>query len=467
MANFSTEFPIDPKNTVEAVLRLACDWITGSPHTKIQELHLQDLPSNSERSVTVGDEQVSLAHANAKDFEIGGMRYVRTDDGLQWTTSIVTLKTADKHLLSLQVICEAMNTAARLPPPKKPYFIRQALSELGGGADGEIPITDKPFRLGEDEASVAAALILGTARNTLPIVYVSAGFRDGHLVDPDELAKFVSGMAHVVVEPSRAFSFKVKGLTEAKNVFGGTVGVYWPNSHARNSYFLDDDTPNSRAVQLEVAKDIRVALSNRRQVTMCTWANLKEAVARNRFEQLKSVESTELQKYVEAFDADLLAKQARIAEVEEDNARLNAEIRRLSVATQSAASGLIQRGTEQDLYQHEIVDIIIDALTDANRAAREGSRRQHVLQDLIKANSRSGVRQALEDDIKALFKTYQDMDARTRNALARLGFDLTEEGKHYKAVFQGDGRYTFSLSKTSSDHRAGKNLASDIKNMLF
>jgi hypothetical protein len=59
------------------------------------------------------------------------------------------------------------------------------------------------------------------------------------------------------------------------------------------------------------------------------------------------------------------------------------------------------------------------------------------------------------------------MDAKTRNALGRLGFDLTDDGKHYKAVFQGDGRYTFSFSKTSSDHRTGKNLASDINNKLF
>jgi hypothetical protein len=146
---------------------------------------------------------------------------------------------------------------------------------------------------------------------------------------------------------------------------------------------------------------------------------------------------------------------------------LTAEIRRLSAVTQSSASGLIQRGVEQDLYQHEIVDIIIDALSDANRVAREGSRRQHVLQDLIKANPALSARQALEDEIKTLFKTYQGMDTKTRNALARMGFDLTEEGKHYKAVYQGDGRYTFSLSKTSSDHRSGKNLASDMNNTLF
>lgn len=281
------------------------------------------------------------------------------------------------------------------------------------------------------------------------------------------MAKFVSGMAHVVVEPSRAFSFKVKTLSGARNVFGGTIGVYWPNSQARNAYFIDDETPNPRAVQLRIAKDIRVALSNRRQVTSCTWSHLKEAVARNRLEQLKAQESTQLQEYVDAFDAEIAAKQARIDEVDQENARLNAEVRRLSAASNSSEQGILRRGKEQDLYQHEIADIVIDALSDASRTAREGSRRLHVLRDLLAENSASGERQQLEEAIKALLKTYRDMDAKTKNALVRLGFDISEDGKHYKAVFQGDGRYTFTLPKTSSDHRAGKNIASDINNSLF
>lgn len=467
MANFSTEFPIDPKNSVAEVMRLACEWITGSPHTKIPEADLQERPENGERSVAVGIERVELAHVQAGDAEIGGLRYERTDEDMAWTTSIVTLKTPDRHLLSLQVLCEALNTAVRLPPPKKPYFIRQALAELGGGADGEIPITDQPFRLSPGEEQVAAALILGTARNTLPIVYVSAGYRDGHLVNPDELAKYVSGMAHVVVEPSRTFSYKVKLLTKSRNVYGGTVGVYWPNSEARRAYFRDDSTPNARALELAVAKDIRVALSNRRQRTNCTWAHLKETVAKRRFEQLKAAGSTELQAYVDAFDADIAAKQARIVDAEHEIARLTAEVRRLSALEQSSEGGVIKQGEEQDLYEHEIRDIVIDALDAASRAARVGSRRQHVLFDLLKANTASGARQRLEDEIKSLFKTYRDMDARTRNALARMGFDLSEDGKHYKAVFQGDGRYTFTIPKTSSDHRAGKNMASDVNNTLF
>lgn len=448
-------------------MHLACKWLVGSPHTEIQAAQVQELPENGERSLSVGNERVELAHARSGDTEIGGLRYERTDAGLAWTTSIATLKTPERHLLSLQVFCEALNTAARLPPPKKPYFIRQALTELGGGTDGDIPITDQPFLLSSGEETVAAALILGTARNTLPIIYVSADFEDNYLVNPIDLAKYVSGMAHVVVEPSRVFSYKLKALTKFRNVYGGAVGVYWPNSEARRAYFHDDSLGNSRALELKIAKDIRVALSNRRQRTNCTWAYLKETVAKQRFDSLKAAGSTELQAYMDAFDAEITAKQTRVVDAEDEIARLTAEVRRLSGLEQSSEGGLIQQGEEQDLYEQEIRDIVIDVVADASRTAREGSRRQHVLLDILKANPPSDTRQRLEGEVKSLLRTYRDMDGKIRGALTKMGFEISEDGKHYKAVFQGDGRYTFSIPKTSSDHRAGKNMASDINNVLF
>jgi len=135
-------------------------------------------------------------------------------------------------------------------------------------------------------------------------------------------------MAHVVVEPSRVFSYKVKLLTKSRNVYGGTVGVYWPNSEARRTYFRDDTTPSTRGLELEIAKDIRVALSNRRQRTNCTWSHLKETVAKLRFDNLKAAGSTELQAYVDAFDAEIAAKQTRVDDAHQEIARLTAETER-------------------------------------------------------------------------------------------------------------------------------------------
>lgn len=465
--NFSTEFPIDSSKSVEDVVRLACQWISGSPHTKISKGELDELPIDAERTITASFEQVTIACANSQDFTIGGLRYVRTETGLEWTTSIISQKTNDRHVLSLQVSCEALNTAVRLPSPKKPYFIRQVIEKLGGGMDGEVPVTDKPFCLAEGEAGIAAALICGFAKNKLPIIYISAGFDGDIFVNPNKLAQYVSGMAHVVVEPSREFSYYLKTLSNSRNVFGGTVGVYWPESDARKSYFVDETMPDPRAILLEIAKDIRLALANRRLRSTCTWAHLQETISRKRLELLRSQGSTALQEYIDAFDAEQAAKDEKLIEAEQDISRLHAEIKRLASANQSSSAGLISPGKEQDLYPDEIRDIAISAMQEALRTTRENSRRHHVLADLLATNQSSRHAEKLQEEIKSLFKTYRDMDAPTRSALIKLGFRISEDGKHYKVVFQGDGRYMFTLPKTSSDHRAGKNVASDINKALF
>ncbi len=155
MANFSAEFPIDTKNTVNDVLNLACTWITGSPHTNFTKSDIGEMPEEGEKTISINDNQIVIAKSKSDNSEIAGLKYTRTENQLQWTTSIVSLKNCDKHHLSIEVVCKALNTIARLPPPKKPYFIWQALNALGGGSDGEIPVSQKPFNLNEDEASIA------------------------------------------------------------------------------------------------------------------------------------------------------------------------------------------------------------------------------------------------------------------------------------------------------------------------
>lgn len=54
-----------------------------------------------------------------------------------------------------------------------------------------------------------------------------------------------------------------------------------------------------------------------------------------------------------------------------------------------------------------------------------------------------------------------------RRELEKLGFDITEEGKHYKLFYYGDHRYFFTLAKTPSDWRAGKNNFSQMTKVLY
>ena len=58
------------------------------------------------------------------------------------------------------------------------------------------------------------------------------------------------------------------------------------------------------------------------------------------------------------------------------------------------------------------------------------------------------------------------INASSKAILKDLGFTLEEDGgSHYKLIFH-EPRYMFTVSKTPSDHREGKNLYSDICKVL-
>src|SRR6185312_7796230 len=165
MLNFSTEIPVDPRNSIDDVLALAIEWASGSPHAKISADALRGFSKDTENHYTFegsdgATTEITIIQTAVESLEIGAMKHVRLEaSGLEWTSTMVATKSASGLVIGFQVMCEAMNTAVHLPSPKKPYFIRQTIERLGGGMDGEIPVADKPFYLTNGEESVAAALI--------------------------------------------------------------------------------------------------------------------------------------------------------------------------------------------------------------------------------------------------------------------------------------------------------------------
>ena len=60
------------------------------------------------------------------------------------------------------------------------------------------------------------------------------------------------------------------------------------------------------------------------------------------------------------------------------------------------------------------------------------------------------------------------MTGPVRSTLKDLGFEITEDGKHYKLVYYGDSRYWTTLDKTPSDKaHGGKNAAQTIIRDMF
>ncbi|MGQ4658630.1 hypothetical protein [Aeromonas enteropelogenes] len=468
MICFSTEFPINNESSVEDVLTIARKWIADSRHSKIKHHDFEPTIRKTEASISIDNEHVTTGYAAFDDYEISGLRYTKLEKGgVEWTSTIVASQTPHEHLVSIQISCETIRTSSSLPAPKKPVFIKQILRHIGGGKDGLLDISNKPTLLKTGEEDIAASYINGHGNNTLPIVYISANFNNEYDVNIDDFADKLSGLAHVVVEPDRNFSIKLKDLCASRNVYGGTIGVYWPDSIARKSFFLSQAQNNPILLSSLIENDIRVALSNRRQRTYCTWLHLKECISKHNYNELKRTGSTEINDYISAFDKDIAAKQEKIDSAEKEILRLQAELSRINAEKFSREEGILSYGEEQDLYPYEIRNFVVDTLERQLQNSIRESRRYHILHDLIKTNKTEGIASNLKEEIKSIFKSYVEMDAKTKSSLTRIGFDISEEGKHYKIVFHQDGRYTFSVSKSSSDSRAGKNLASDINKKIF
>src|SRR5262249_33788994 len=149
-----------------------------------------------------------------------------------------------------------------------------------------------------------------------------AAFQGGHSVDYDQLASRLAGMAHVVVEPNRAFSLRLKMDVGGANVYGGAVGVYWPAGGGRRSYFIGREFESATEMARAIVDEIRTALSNRRTSLRCTWAYVQEAASRHEMEALRASGSQEVEKYIEAFDKEIDARKQRLEDAEKEIGRL-------------------------------------------------------------------------------------------------------------------------------------------------
>lgn len=467
MLSFATEFPIAGRTDTATFMSAVETWLLGSPHTSIKGAHLTGLGSAGQWSMRLGNEAVASLCATRGGNSSASVRYTREDDGLEWTTTVTFAQGGADSWVAIRVFCECIHPAARLPPARKPVLVRTLLGALGGGQDGDLSVADTPHALSSAQIEAAARLILGQSDCRLPIVYVSSTFNGSYVLDTGRLASDLAGMAHVVVEPDRPFSVRLKLEVKSENVYGGTIGIYWPDGGGRRSFFIGKGYETAGELAKAVVEEVRTALTNRRPLERCTWGAVQEMVSRETFEGLRASGSSEVKKYVEAFDEELSSKDEKLADAEREIRRLKNELRIYESRLPTGAGATLQTGAEQDLYANEIPGIIRDALCDYEARVPSDSRRAHVLRALLDANRISSDAELLRDKIKELLRGFVRVDQKVRRGLEELGFVISDTGKHTKIVYQGDERYVFTLPKSGSDHRGGLNAANDIGRLLF
>ena len=498
MLLFSTVLDVKKELDASAFRKLVVEWNQKSPH---EENVIPGLSWNGEKSLKCGNENLWLAAEEDEEKGIIAVRYEkREEDGIIWDTDYVMNFRTGKLAIRLE---RSYTEDANLNDYyfATPYFITQLIRNDYLPPDEDLPISNRPIYINDDNIDVLAAVVKEEKHYKYPVIFVSRTPCGNTIVDVERLASRLKGAAHVLVQEDRASNDKIREACQSKNEFNGTIGLYFPNPAIKKGrYFSNnegaypDETVLEKVIQrvfrycntklvdpLETWQGVNNALLLGR-VAVQFRARQEEEAARKRLEEEKAqleasmdekarqiraeVKQEATDEVFESFAEDMTDLEAQIAALTKENERLMAENQGMRAKYANVDSTpLLMFGDEDDYYQGEIKDMILLTLEESLKTFREKSRRKDVVLDVIAHNDYQKLTKKREEEIRALLKTFNGMDGKLRQNLEALGFEIDVTGPHIRVTYYGDPRYEEMLSKTPSDWRTGKISYSKLTNM--
>jgi len=469
MLLFSTILDIRRTLTKDKFIELVLQWNRENPH---KENIIPDIKWDHERNIRFGSRDLWLSIEEYRNKNIISVRYEKVRrDGVIWDTDYIM--NFDEMRLSIQLDRRYTEGALNLDPAfSTPHFITTLIDNNCLRDDRELPILHEPTDITAENISMLADIINGKSHYSLPVVYVSKTLNGQNPVDIEILAKRLKGVAHVFVQKQRSSNYRLRELCGEKNEFNGAVGIYYPNTAVRNKRFLYRKYTGEDSDLLDkTARAVIRYCSSQNLPNLYTWSGVNYSLLSDRMvSQMEKREAaeTEVDKVYDTFDDDFRHMQEQIDELTNANSALTMENQGLRAKLcDSDAVPVLTMGEEDDFYPDEIRDMVLKTLMNGLDSAAAGSRKAHILNDLIENNNYTAAVEERKQKIKTMFRGYKNMSGPLRQQLIDLGFEITEEGKHYKLTYFGDARYRTTLAKTASDNREGKNIASTIiSNML-
>ncbi len=488
--------------TKDAFIRLVIEWNQSSPH---ENNIIQDMVWNGERNIRYGSDGLWLDIEEYRNQNIIAVRYEKKeDDGSVWDTDYVMNFNSMKMAVRLDrsYTEDALNAD---PKFSTPHFITLLIERGYIKKDGNLPVLREPIVIEEENLELITDIINGKSRYRLPVVYITRTYYDEDPVNVNFLASRLKGVAHVLVQKSNMTNSRIKEATNGKNEYYGAIGIYFPSkATAYRRYLYRSALGYDSFLSEKVFRSV-IQYGNAQMVdTLFTWQGVNNALLRDRLisnrqerlaaekaqkaaeeEATKLIDTldeeerrirkkalddarAEADALLDGFDEEMKKLQNQVEELTRVNEVLQFENQGLKAKIDSSnAVPVLFMGDEFEFYQGEIKDLLLAVLTEALKATAQKSRRADIIRDIIRNNDYQKLSMAKAEELKKLLKNYDGMSGRTRQALKDLGFEITEEGKHYKITYYGDGRYQTTYSKTPSDGRTGKNSAQQTINMVF
>lgn len=460
----------EEKDFVDLVL----EWNNSNVYEKNR---VSDVKWNGEENIRWGEEHLWLEIQRDMVHHLTAVRYEKKEeDGSIWNTDYIF--NAQEHRLAVQLdrsyTEEALmeNTSFTTP-----HFLTLLLAKGVVKKDGDLAVRRDALSITSENAGLLSAVILGKADFHQPVVYVTKTILNQDPVDVQLLCSRLKGAAHVLVRADHQDNHAIRAACNDFNEYNGAIGIYFPNTrHRRLNY---REVPAIQDVLMQKVTQAVFGYVNAQSVPdLYTWSGVKNAVLQEQWvrsaqekkeaQDAREKAEAEVHHYADTFDQDINKLKKQVDELTGENLSLKKENQGL----RARVSGMEQvpvlfLGSEEEFYPGEIKEMILDAVDAMKDKVPEKSRRRDVYQDLLQANAYKHVSEKRKDRLKKLLNGYSVMRPEIAQALQKMGFEITEEGKHYRLRYYGDNRYRATLSKTGSDWREGKNAASDISKKMF
>jgi len=324
--------------------------------------------------------------------------------------------------------------------------------------------------------NILTDVINGANTYDLPVVYVSKTFSDKLPIDINKLSYALKGVAHIFVQGDLGTNIFIREQCNSANEYNGAIGIYYQSDVMKHKRFLNYEYFDPIITRQNIVKEI-INFTNQQSIDpLYTWDGVLTSLLRDRFESQKDkrtkAERTkeETEELLDSFsnDFDVLTEEnGRLRSSISDLEQELAYYRDIFNNKEVSDSSFISSGSEKEFFQGEKKEFVLSVLSDSLQNIQDGTRKKHIIQDIIQQNDSEDILNHKRDKIKRLLTNYSGLNKKLNQELKQLGFTITEDGKHYKLTYFDDNRYTITMAKTPSDERAGKNNVSEINKKLF
>lgn len=480
MQPFATEFPVKRSDNKAAFPAEVFIWLRGMRgSTVLASTSEHEFDGENVYLISESGEELRMRELKREDnWEAIGFQHDMPDSqGRVWRTEAVLRRgkaDGDEDLIRFRTQCLAKKPGAFLESPKKPFLIKALLKSGCGGLDGKMDVCDEPLWLEdeEDDLVLAELILSGEASRWLPIIYISATGHSEWLATQDQIEKLaydLGGVAHVVVEPSRNFSIRLRDSSEGRNIYNGTLGIAMPHRGFIRRFFLGRQFENV-ADLIDGIRSAAIRLRGFMPSVGWDWTELQEHALGNQRAALRgSLSQSDADQLLDDFTKQL-------HDLQEENRRLSEQFNTQAVSDiakeeRDFAGDGILRSVVKEIYLGEITDRIKLAAKIALSVAEPNGiddRTVAVWKEIIERVPRSPALDELLADLGRATKDPRRMADELSALLEGHGYRKKSDNKHIRLEPEDGyvGLQNITVPKTPSEIRGLMNQRKQIERTL-